>query len=261
MFVVRERETLKPAIAAQLEPLYRYCRREIIENVKFLKTTDKWKTTTRYQTVERGQYLEFSGLCRWLKRRYYPNYKTSRRRFQKGQKAPETKASSSQRGKRVDRELSQILFDLSKAGQERRKRNGQRKRTLDKLTKGILLFWEKRGHILVATQLPVHLSRIRRMTEADVITLDKQTGQLHMWEIKTCGVGLKQVKGNFEAPYQHVKCTLYNQWELQRHYTHQGLEDGGLLLKASHVLHATEQRNGQISVIARPNADWINIAV
>lgn len=222
---------------------------------EIFKNMSRSSVNERYQTIVRGKYSDFGGLRKWLERRYYPHYTPSKRRFQKG-KTYKVKASSDVRGKRVDRELSQHIFDQTAVGKKRRKRNGPRKRKPDKLTQGILRFWRAKGHVPVASQVPVELKRIGRMTEADVVTVDPK-GQLYMWEVKTCGVGIKQHKGEFKAPYDSVPCTLPNQWELQRHYTHQGMVQGGLPLTRSFVLHATELRNGHTSIRAMPNAKWI----
>lgn len=60
-----------------------------------------------------------------------------------------------------------------------------------------------------------------------------------------------------QPPYKEVPCTPPNLWELQRHYTHQGLVHGGLPLKGSRVLHVTNKRDGNVSVRALPNAKWL----
>lgn len=245
MFAVLDIDTADTRVPQTLRD---YLDIDFIAQAKFSKASDT------YTTIEHGMYHQYYGLKSWLKRRYYPNHTHSVRKFKKGH-VFQIQGSSAQRGTMVDRQLSYYIVDQTRAGKKRRKKSGPRKRPWDPLTLAIIRYFKCKGHVIVATQVPVLLRRIKRMTEADVLTVDVD-GKLYMWEIKTAGVALTRGKTSFEPPIESVPCNKVNQWELQRLYTHRGMVEEGLNLHKSHVLHAC-MKHGRPCVRAMPHPKWL----
>lgn len=182
-----------------------------------------------------------SGLHSKLKATYYPNYERKKRRFSKSIHRAK-KASSKELGKTIDR---QIVLYIKKP--EKKPRNP--------LARALVEYWLKIEHSIQAAQVPVYIKELNCVTQADVITEDK-FGRLWMWEVKS-GYNRAQKQGFLlgfgkeEVPNKDT-----NHWELQRHFTHKGLVDGGLPLFASHVINVY-QNGDEIEVKKRKVPKWV----
>ncbi len=196
-------------------------------------TKEKYKKGFCYHY---GTQRYAGGLTNYLKERFYARIKTSHRRFKKGQ-SYQKKASSKTLGKRIDREIFNLVS---------KKRS---KRPQHPFTRALIRFWDAKGLKPVASQLFVPLPDIGKATQADVIVQDQQ-GKLWMHEIKTGYVAVNTSKGTFSAPFDNVKCTKANQWDLQRYFTDYGLREAGLKNYAgSHVIHVYEDKTKEEPVV------------
>ena len=186
------------------------------------------------------------GLRSKLKGEYYPKYiKSRQKRYRKTIRI----GSSSAQGKRVDAELMKLTGIGKRDKRKRPKR-------LHRLTKAIVDTLTAKGHTFVASQLPVRIDYWDRATQADLITRDKR-GRLWMFEVKTgFPVGGFSKKGKLKAPLSAVDSTIYNHWQLQRHYTHQGLLVNGLQIAESRIIHAQLHRKKGIVCEIKPNPSW-----
>ena len=198
-----------------------------------------------YVLTRGGTRLTFSGLLSQLKWTYYPKYKDNRSRRKRG---TYVRGSNSEQGKNTDARICQVIA----AG-------GKRPARLNKFARVILDYWEDNGHQLQAGQVPVELEVWGRITQADAITRHKRTGKLWMWEIKTgYPVGAHMKQGKFNAPLGHVDATKMNIWELQRHFTVQGLVEAGVQIRESRIIHVhVDRRNGSEPLVkVRKPAPW-----
>lgn len=179
------------------------------------------------------------GIHSILERAFYPHYKMKKRR--KSKKPRQFKGSSRELGMLVDRELS----DYVKTGKEPE----------ETLSIVIVTHLEHMEHTLQACQVPLYVTVAgsERITQADLISQDKQ-GRLWMWEIKT-GYNRSQAQRMLRG-LRDVPNNRHNHWELQRHYTHKGLVEGGLPIYRSHVLNVYREDGGRVHAKQRSVPKW-----
>ena len=182
------------------------------------------------------------GLTKALKRLYYPRYSRKRKTQVRASKR-RRKASSIAQGQQIDYEL-QLYVATGKYPD-------------DEMAKAVCYYLEQHmEHHIQAVQLPllVMVNKKERITQADVITMDMK-GQLWMWEIKS-GWNQAQSQGYLQhLRYPKVLNKDHEHWELQRHYTQEGLRHCGLPIHRSHVLNVYFQ-DDQVAVERRPAANW-----
>lgn len=121
------------------------------------------------------------------------------------------------------------------------------------MAKALVAFWEDHmGHSLESAQVPCYIKDLGVVTMADVVTSDSE-GRLWMWEVKA-GYNQAQKQGSMNY-LPGVPCRPHEQWELQRHFTHKGLIDGGLPIFASHIVNVYRENNA-ITVKKRKVPKW-----
>ena len=179
------------------------------------------------------------GVHRWIKRNALPkHYKEIRRR-----RATQKKGSTRKIGSRVDDELTWV-WKTSLLKTEAAKKRRRNKKKLHRFTTKILSYFEQNGHTIVHTQTPAFLPKLKKATQADVLTKDLD-GKLYGWEVKT-----GWPPGGYRSQYflnrrvvgaQKVSATKFNQWEIQRFLTFEALKKGGVKLHSSNVLHVWSQ--------------------
>jgi hypothetical protein len=212
----------------------RYVSQDAVKTSVFDKKTKCYTYVDKKNVVTRCK-----GLTKYLKKHFYPHFKTPRRKFGnsiKYQKLPSTKAL----GKRVDRELLKIIIAGNKMPSGRKRYSLPK--NLHPLTQCICDFWKYQGMRPVAAQLPTQIPTLGVMTQCDIIVEDAQRN-LYMHEIKTGYVGLHVHKGYFKKPYHTIKCSKAAVWDLQRHWTEKALKEQGLPLTGSNVIHAYMKRD------------------
>lgn len=218
---------------AQHESLKSYLQKDFPQNVFFNKRRKM------YQYGKSG----YAGLISALRCNYYPYYRNTKRR-----KNTKKKGSNKELGKRIDNEVSLIV-------------QGHKKKKFHAMTEAVMEELNKRGHILQCAQLPVYIKKFKRITQADFITLNKTTGRLHMWELKTGytpGMYTTRGKGHFLGPLKGVKCNKYGIWELQRYWTARALKEAGLEISASNVIQVyrdTSKKKYVVKVL--DNLEWL----
>jgi hypothetical protein len=180
------------------------------------------------------------GLTTYLHSRYYPHYKRKKKRRSR-KRVVANKASSRKEGIAIMLQL----FSFVKEG----------KKPKNAMAAAIVEFFSRLDHSLQAVELPVHITNIDRVTQADLITEDT-AGRLWMWEIKA-GYNRVQKQGNMAKPYDGVPNREHEHWELQRYFTHQGLVEAGLKLYQSRVLNVYRDDQHQIHVVPRQIPNWI----
>lgn len=110
-----------------------------------------------------------------------------------------------------------------------------------------------------ASEVPVLIPKLNCMTQVDLITRDRKTKALHMWEVK-CGRGAS--KKNMGKILPKVPVSAFNMWELQRHYSCCGLIVGNVAveLKNSHVINIfkekAKKKRGDFTVNVRKIPSW-----
>lgn len=164
------------------------------------------------------------GLLKALKAMYYPGYQRIGKKKTKKKKVRVRRASSKLQGQIVDNEITRYV--------------ATGKRPIDAYANAVVDYLENRmKHCIEAAQLPlfVQVGKQEKITQADVITSDSK-GNLWMWEIKS-GYNQAQSQGFLKIIKERVGSKDHNHWELQRHYTHQGLVHSGLPIYRSHVLN------------------------
>lgn len=181
--------------------------------------------------------VRHGGLLRKLQAMHYPHFNRTRRRHTKTRVK---KGSSIAEGKAVDAQLTKYV----ESGRKPRKAEA----------KAIIEFLEGKHQMrIVAAQVPVYVKSLNRVTQADLIVEDK-TGNLLMMEIK-CGYNQMQKQGDLKG-LPGVPCRQKEIWELQRHYTHQGLCAEGLKIIGSHILNVYKEGRGNITVQQRKVPKW-----
>lgn len=215
--------------------LDRYVQREEVRTAQHNKTTTRTgrkRDAAGFNYYKHGLRHMVGGLTTFLKSSFYRHVKVSKRKTSGCIK----QASSKRLGNRVDREL----VDYCKTGKV--------KKNAHQLTHVIVRYMAAHGYVPVAAQLPVVIQATLSktiMTQADLIVRDAE-GRLHMLEVKTGAVAVSTTKGTFAAPYQHVSYSKKNAWDMQRHFTHKGLVDAGLPLASSKVVHAYQEKHGNV---------------
>lgn len=207
-----------------------------------------------YSTAD-GNTRKCGGLTQYLKKTFYPHQKVTKRRFKRGQTFLK-RASSKALGKRVDRDVVKLVVkedpSSSSASAAKKRKRKKKHLALHPYTQQLVRFWEHLGLRPVAAQLFVPLPNIGKATQADVIVEDVRDGKLWMHEIKTGWVGVTNTKGTFAGELSHVKYSKGAAWDLQRHYTAQGLIAAGLPIQGSRVVHIYEDTKKGILVEYRP---------
>lgn len=227
---------------SQLEPSLKH----YLDTNPIAKTTQLVGKPKRYRVCASNQ--EYGGLHRKLRKHYYPGYKHSRRRHTTAKKG-----SSKAQGIRVDREICEYVAGRPPAKGKRKKRHWMTDKLIER--------WVQRGkHTMQVAQLPVYVPDLDCVTQVDVVTRDKH-GNLHMWEVKTgFPPGGSRKKGNLRG--STIPNTLYNHWELQRHYSWAGMVHGGIDVKYenTHVINVyKEVKDGKdvAHVQTRAHPKWV----
>lgn len=226
--------TYRPGTHPDLD---RYIQREEVRTAQHNKEktrTGRKRDAAGFNYIKHGLRHVVGGLTTFLKWSFYGNKKVSRRKT----KGCIKQASSKPLGRRVDRELTEFV----KGGAVKLKKGAHQ------LTQSIVRYLASRGYTAVAAQLPVVIQATLSktiMTQADLIVRDTD-GRLHMLEIKTGAVAVSTVNGNFSAPYHNVPYSKKHCWDMQRHFTHKALMDAGLPLASSKVVHAYQERRGNV---------------
>lgn len=188
------------------------------------------------------------GLIPALTERFYPDYKQKKRQFRRKGVKRRRKASTKKQGITIDKQLQTYIETPNK-----RPRNA--------LAKAVVAYLEDEcKQRLQAAQVPVVIPFFgsTKVSQADLITEDKE-GRLYMVEVKS---GYNQSKSQGTLKHiittggDDVKSNRKNHWELQRHFTHQGLVSGGLPIEASFVVNVY-QEDDKIAVKKRKNPKWI----
>jgi len=209
-----------------------------------IKSTSFDESSGCYSYTAYGQRVKCGGLVKTLEHKYYAHYKDNRSK--RRTKQTNIRGSNKKQGKLVD---SQLLHYVHV---------GKKPKRCSKMTSALLDYWNSKGHVLQASQLPVVLRTWNRMTQADVITKNKSTGELCLWEVKTgIPVGGFRKQDNFNGILSDVKCTKYNIWQLQLHYTRKGLQDEGLLISESNVIQVYSTKDKGVQVKVHPEEKWL----
>jgi hypothetical protein len=182
------------------------------------------------------------GLLPALTKKYYPDY-LQKKRQHRGKRL--RKASTRKQGIAIDNQLEAYV------------RDGKRPR--NQLAKAIVAYLEDQcGHTIQAAQMPVVIRFFDgiRISQADIITEDS-AGRLYMVEVKS-GYNQSRSQGVLTDVEGDVDNNRKNHWELQRHYTHRGLVEGGLPIEASYVLNVY-QEGKRVTVKKRKNPAWVSL--
>ena len=215
--------------------------RDYLESVKDICYKDS------VQSFVRGTNM-YSGLIYSIKYTYHPQKDTPvrarKKRMYKNKKGewvmPKRKGSSKQKGTAVHKALENYAK--------------HKKRPKSALAQSVIRYLEEHSkHKIIGAEVPVFVKDLQCCTNADLISEDPQ-GKLWMWEIKT-GFNMKRAKGTFKHIPGNVPNSPKNRWELQRHFTHKGLVDGGLPIHGSHVLNVYEEGD-EIKVKKRKVPNW-----
>ena len=220
------------AIRANHRKLTSYVQKKRIRTIRFDETLDSY-------VCDNG--VKRKGLLRSLKYLYYPRYE---RKLRHGRKRPShgRYASSRQQGILIDHELSDYVTT--------------RVMPTHPMASGVVHFLEDvMKHTVEGAQIPliVMVNGKERITQADLISQDAR-GRLWMWEIKS-GWNQAQAQGTLKRIQGAVPNKDHNHWELQRHYTHQGLVKCGLAIYKSHVLNVFQEHR-HIVVQRRSVPKW-----
>jgi hypothetical protein len=200
--------------------------------------------------VHTGEYFKMNdvikkGIHKTLKKMYYPHYKVVAKKRHKKTKL-KRKGSSAKKGEAIDKHIFNII------------KNPKKKfATRNSSVKALISYWEEGlGHTLQAAQVPVFIKSLNCCTQADVITEDKE-GRLFMWEVKS-GFNARKSQGNLLRELCNVPNNEKNQWQLQRHYTTEGMKDLGLPIISSQVINVYEEGSG-ITVKRKSNPKWCQL--
>lgn len=187
------------------------------------------------------------GLLRKLKNRFYHEYVRSTRR---------TKTIKKSAGKKVG--LVAHTY-VEKSVQFK----GKLPPRCSKHAKAVLCWWKENGHELQGAELPVHMKQNGIITRGDFFTVKRKgtlSGfpELWYWELK-CGwsPAIDKKKGYMNQPLDHVPCSLFNIYELQRQWTHWAFEEElGMKIHASRVIHVYEHERDGMIVVPRDIPIW-----
>lgn len=208
-----------------INEIYNYLNKEEVKNIGFDNKSKSYFINNKNDKKP--------GLIRTLKRKYYPRYKRKSRRKTKTKK----KGSGVKIGKQTENQLFNIIKNYNN--------NKTKKIKLNQYARGVVKFWKKYKHELVASQLPVHIKELNCITQADFFTIKKN--KLYMWELKTgYPVGAYSKQGYLSYPFNKEPSHIYNHWELQKHYTHLGFKARGLNIHKSYILNVyREEKNNK----------------
>lgn len=214
-----------------------------IEQSELVKTSGFDNESGCYYFEKNGKPIQCGGLLTSLARKHYPHVKTDVvvGKQNRRKKSVNVRGSSSAQGKRVDKEIGEIL-------------NGTRSMGRNKLTNALLQHWVHMGHTLLVSQLPVEIPGWDKMTQADLITRCDADGSLHLWEIKTgMPIGLYRKDGMLcGQAFQNVPYTKFNAWHLQLQYTRACLEKSASIpipIAQSHVIQVYETKKEPFIVV------------
>lgn len=241
----KEKDPVLPFFALTKNPhpsLSQYAQNPAVKSATFNPETGCY----RYKA--HGQEISCGGLVNTIKYRFCPHYEDNRSK-RRGKRV-NVRGSDKKLGKRVDSQLLQYVHV------------GKRPKRCNPLTAALLDHWHNSGHVLEACQLPVVLGGgWNKMTQADVITRNTLTNQLCLWEVKTgFPVGGFRTQDTFKAPLNKVKCTKYRIWQLQVHYTREGLINGGLFLEAANVIQVYNTKKNGIQIKVHTEEPWLKDA-
>lgn len=207
--------------------LVKYLQKDLIKSVGF---------NGHMYTYSGGQT---GGLLSKLKKVYYPDFEVKKRQYRRKSGKNKKGASTRQIGITIDKQIQAYI----KIG----------KKPKNVMAQALIEYLEKKcKHTLQAAQVPTFI--MGRITQADLITEDEK-GNLYMFEVKS-GYNQCKAQGTLKI-LNNVPNTIKNHWELQRHFTHKGLVEGGLNVKASFVLNVYTEEGKGITVKRRKNPNWI----
>jgi hypothetical protein len=221
-----------------MEPsLARHLHHPLVQGARFDKKTGK------YNFIKHGRMIACGGLLRHIKRIYYKSYKDNRSR--RNYKKTNVKGSNKRQGKTVDQQIARSI-----------ERKVQKPHPM---TRALLEHFKAKGHVLQAGQVPVELNGWSKMTQADLITRDKKTGKLWVWEIKTgMPVGFFVKQGCFKAaPLKDVECTKLNIWHLQLRYTVAALQASHVQVGESRVIQIYEDKERGLVIKEHEPPEWV----
>jgi len=216
----------------------KYLQHRIVSTIEF----DKKKKS--YICTVRGCRSKKPGLHSSLRRKHYPKYKHSKRK-----KKTDKKGSSIKQGKTIDNQLNAYIQ--------------KKKRPTHRMVKQLIAHWTAIGHTPIAAQLPVYIKKLDCVTQADIVTSDVD-GNLWMFEVKSgFPPGGSRKKGTLNAVPGQIANTVYNHWELQRYYTTKGLQEQGLPIHESRVIHVYDEFDKNLNkkvvrVKIRIPPKWVN---
>ena len=146
------------------------------------------------------------GIHRTLKKRFYPDYRPLRRK-----KKVMNRGSSKKKGTAVDNAITKY----AETGKLPRHR----------LAKTLVKYWTiTLGHTIEITQLPVNVTSLGCLTQADVITKNSDN-ELFIWEVKTGKPALRRIKDRTKLRGTNIESVPNNHAHLQCHYTWMGVKD------------------------------------
>lgn len=159
---------------------------------------------------------------------------------------PRRKGSSIVEGKRADRLLATAISTLTRPSEK----DG------DGYATAVWDYWESKGHTPVLTQLPVYMIKANIATAGDYFTIEKSTGKLWLWELKT-GWPISDKKkahltmGSDALAPLSIPLKPKNKWHLQALITQLAYErELGLVIDGgAHVIHTwTEREEGDVEL-------------
>jgi hypothetical protein len=195
-----------------------------------------------YTIMERGCRSKRRGLISSLQAKYYPDYERSIRSNNRGVRA--SQGSSKTQGITVDKQLAAHIT--------------LRKPPKNALALALIEYWDANNFQLIAAQVPTYVRQFDCVTQCDVLAYNASDQTLWMFEVKTgypTGGFRKKGTLNTEGAVGDVPSTVYNHWQLQRHFTHIGLVDYGLDVKESRVIQVFKRKK-KIVVKVHENPGW-----
>jgi hypothetical protein len=170
-----------------------------------------------YET-EGGVLIRCGGLIEALRVRFFAHVDLAAD-VRKKRRHTKIRGSSASVGKRIDSQLMHYV------------QSGALVARAHPWSVALVNHWQAMGHTLVAAQLPVCVKQWDKLTQADILTVDRASGRLWLWEVKSgAPVGGYRKNGTFsQAPFAGVPCTKYNQWQLQLYFTRKALEESARL--------------------------------
>lgn len=197
-----------------------------------------------------GRPVRVGGLNKALRWRYYAHYQDNRSK--RDWKTTKIKGSSKEEGILVDTEVSLYVENRHRLVTQQKARR-------------LLATWEAMGHTLQAGQVPVELPVTllggQRLTQADLITRHRETGELWLWEIK-CGapIGFHRKQGvfaNMPEDADDVACTKLGIWHLQLHFTCESLKAAGVDIRHARVIQIHENKVEGLRVDIHEPPAWV----